>query len=90
MAKVLGLGKDTGKRIRTDEILKQNERQSLKNSNQSIKSIKIVRQYYHTAWVCVCVCVCVCVYFVYLHHIYTISITLICVSQEEPSLIPSN
>ena len=69
MGKVLGLGKDTGKRIGTDEILKQNERQSLKNSNRSIKSIKIVRQYYHTACVCVCVCV-FCLFTPYLHHFY--------------------
>ena len=34
---------------------------------------------------CVCVCVCVCVLFT-----YTISSSIICVSQEEPSLIASN
>ena len=36
--------------------------------------------------VCVCVCVCVCVFF---WSIYTISTSIICVSQEEPSLIAS-
>ena len=34
--------------------------------------------------VCVCVCVCLCVW-----SIYTISTSIICVSQEEPSLIAS-
>ena len=35
--------------------------------------------------VCVCVCVCVCVLF-----IYTTSVSIICVLQEEPSLVASN
>ena len=37
--------------------------------------------------VCVCVCVCVCVYDLF---IYTISISIIWVLQEETSLIASN
>ena len=38
---------------------------------------------------CVCVCVCVCVCFVYLQH-FCISVSIICVSQEEPSLTATN
>ena len=47
MAKGLGLIKGHGKRIGIDEILKQNERENLKNSNRSIKFFKIIRRYYH-------------------------------------------
>ena len=47
MAKGLGLIKGHGKRIGIDEILKQNERENLKNSNRSIKFFKIIRRYCH-------------------------------------------
>ena len=40
--------------------------------------------------VCVCVCVCVCVFVCVYFCIYTIFVSIICVSQEEPSLIASN
>ena len=35
---------------------------------------------------CVCVCVCVCVLFIFTPF----SVSIICVSQEEPSLIAAN